>query len=129
MNKRILTTLLLLAFITLAVFGLYLAPMGHMGHDMPCPFAPGGTAICSMPLAHLEHWQSSLLAVLFEVFVLLSIAFIFLAIRFDPGVGNDPQFERYRLRQRVPIRPPLLQELFSQGILHRKEPHLYFGSY
>ena len=128
MNKKILATFLLVAFITLAVFGLYLVPMGHMGHDMPCPFAAGGTALCSMTLVHIEHWQSSFLGVLLEILVLAAIALMFV-VRFAPDTGKDPQFERYRLRQRIPMRPPLLQELFSQGILHRKEPHMLSLSY
>lgn len=124
MNKRLITSLVLSAFVLLAVFGLYFPTMEHMGHE-GCPFAPGAAAMCVAPLAHLEHWQSSFTGILAEMFVLIGAALILvLSFAFTPKI--DIQFERYRLRERIPIRPTLFQELFSRGILNRKEPRLCY---
>ena len=111
--------LLLTAFIVAAVFGLYLPMTGHVGHEAGCPFAPGGIALCAALLAHVEHWQAAFTAVLVELLVLFALVFVFFTRYnlFDPDVGKFPTS---RLLQRVPVRPPLLQELFSQGILNPK---------
>ena len=113
-------TLLLTAFIVAAVFGLYLPMMGHAGHEVGCPFSPGGTALCGVPLAHLEHWQGAFTAVFGEILVLLSVLVLVFFRRhdlFDPDIGTR---DSYRLLQRVPVHPTLFQELFSQGILNPK---------
>jgi len=120
MNLRTLASIVLVAFVVLAGFGLYMPTMSHEGHEMGCPFAPGGTAICAAPLAHLEHWQSAFATILAEVLV-LAAALIFLGSPF-PVPKIDPQYERYRLRARILVRPSLLQELFSGGILNPKAP-------
>lgn len=120
MNLRTFTSIVLVAFIMLAGFGLYVPTMNHDGHEMGCPFAPGGTAICAAPLAHLEHWQSAFVTILAETLV-LAAALIFLGAPF-PIPKIDPQYERYRLRARIPVRPPMFQELFSRGILNPKAP-------
>jgi hypothetical protein len=109
-------------FILMTVFGLYLPH--HMGHEMGCPFAPGETAMCAAPFAHIQHWQSSFTSILVELLALVAIVFV-LFTRPDPQRDKDPQYQRFRLRQRIPMRPPLFQELYSQGILNRKEPPLF----
>ncbi len=114
------------AFILMAVFGLYLPQ--HMGHEMGCPFAPGESAMCAAPFAHLQHWQSSFTTILAELLVLVALILIFFT-RPDPQRDKDPQYQRFRLRQRVPLRPSLFQELFSRGILNRKEPYILAASY
>lgn len=121
MKMRFFTSLVLVAFIVLAGFGLFMPTMNHDGHDMGCPFAPGGTAICAAPLAHLKHWQSAFVTILAKVLVLVAAALVLwkspLAI---PNISS--QYQRYRLRAAIPLRPPLLQELFSTGILNPKAP-------
>ena len=124
MNTRLIPSLVLSAFVLLAVFGLYFPTMEHRGHE-GCPFAPGAAAVCVAPLAHLEHWQSSFTGILAEIFVLVGAALL-LVFGFVLTSKIDAQFKRYRLRERIPIRPALFQELFSRGILNRKEPQLYF---
>src|SRR3989344_4117228 len=119
MNIRALAVPVLLAFCLFAVFGLFL-PMGSMGMSAHCPYATGGTALCGLQLLHLEHWLSAFAVVLVEI-VLLS-AFLLAVIRLlDVGL-REKQFERYRPKSRIPTRPSLMQELYSRGILNRKEP-------
>lgn len=121
MNKSFLALILLAAFIALAGFGLYMPMTNHTGHNVDCPFAPGGTALCAAPLAHLKHWQESFTAILVQTLLFVGAALIFINIQgFFPKL--DPQYQRYRLRTHTPIRPPLFQELYSQGILNRKAP-------
>lgn len=122
MRNRFTASILIVAFILMAVFGLYMP--GHIGHEMGCPFAPGETAMCAGFLAHLEHWQSAFAAVLAELLIFLAVAVVFF-VWFKPLVNRNPHHERYRLRARIPLRPPLFQELYSRGIRNRKEPHMY----
>lgn len=124
MKIKVLAPIALFAFVLTAVFGLYLPTMAHMGHE-GCPFAPASTAVCVATLAHLEHWQSSFAAVLLKLLVLAAVVLILIA-RVDFIVQQEVQFVRYRLRVGVPKRPTLLQELFAQGILNRKEPQICF---
>ncbi len=121
MNIRAYALPILIAFCVAAVFGLYMPMASHAGHEAPCPFAPGGTALCAAPFAHLEHWQSAFVAVFVEVFVLFVLAVVFFSRYdlFDPDVRRYPT---YRILNRIPMRPSLFQELFSQGILNRKAP-------
>lgn len=121
MSKSYLASILLISFIALAGLGLFIPTMSHAGHNIDCPFAPGSTALCAAPLDHLKHWQDSFLAVLVQSLLIVGIALILTRLS---GIFPklDPQYERYRLRTRIPIRPPLFQELYSQGILNRKAP-------
>ena len=122
MNMRTYAIPILIAFCVAAVFGLYLPTTGHAGHEEGCIFAPGGTAICAAPLAHLEHWQSAFAAVLVELLLFFTLSLIFFTRYdlFDPDVGRHAT---YRPPKFAPIRPSLLQELYSDGILNRKEPY------
>lgn len=107
-------------FVLMAVFGLYMP--GHVGHEVACPFAPSESAMCASSLSHLQHWQSAFVAVLGELLVLMA-AVIVVFVWFKPLVNRSPQYERYRLRERVPLPQSLFQELYSRGILNRKEPY------
>ncbi len=113
----------LAAFILMAVFGLYLPQ--HVGHDMGCPFASGESTVCASPFTHMQHWQSSFTSILVELLTLVAVVLVFFA-RPDPHRDNGLQHQRFRLQKRIPERPTLLQELFSQGILNRKEPPIMF---
>ncbi len=124
MNTHILASIVLSAFVLLAVFGLFLSSGGYRGHE-GCPFTSTTAAICVAPLAHLEHWQSSFVAVLVELATLF-VAVMVMVVWFDWRILKDPQIERFRLQERIPIRPTLFQELYSQGILNRKEPQMIF---
>jgi hypothetical protein len=125
MNTRLITSFILSAFVLLAVFGLYIPTAQHGGHER-CPFNPVAAAECVLPLTHLGHWQSSVIGIVAELVVLVGAALI-LILGFVRTPKRDAHFERYRARERMPIRPTLLQELFSRGILNRKEPQLNFA--
>ena len=98
-------------YVLIALFGVaFLAPMGS---EMACPFAAG----CMSAVEYLSHWQGAFAAVLAEVIGLCLFALTFFIL------GSPPIARFYRYRPaRTPVRPTLLQELFSRGILHRKEP-------
>jgi len=122
---KLCTSIILVAFIVAAVFGLYLtivSPMGHAG----CPFSVGASA-CVAPLEHLTHWQSSFTAIATELVVLFALALVVVA---SLGLlGTDIRLYRlFKQRERIPRRPTLLQELFSRGILHRKEPQIAYAA-
>ena len=121
MNLRGYTVLILIVFCVAGVFGLYLPTMSHAGHEAGCIFAPGGIAICAAGLTHMEHWQSAFAAAIVELLILFTLVIVFFRSYdlFDPDVGRFASTLRLR---RVPIRPPILQELYSAGILNRKEP-------
>lgn len=119
MSIRNLVIPIIVVFILFAVFGLYAPFMGGMDHDTGCPFMPGGTALCGMPLAHLQHWQSAFAATLIYLLTLCAAALFFI-VRLDRLSIGDPQCVRYRLRGRIADRPTLFQELFSRGILNPK---------
>jgi uncharacterized membrane protein YozB (DUF420 family) len=54
---------------------------------------------------------------------------IVLFVLFLVRTHTDAQYGRYRMREHIPIRPPLFQELFSRGILNRKELGAAYVSY
>lgn len=121
MQTRWLPIVLLVSFIAVAAFGLYM-PMA--GHGALCPFS-GGTSMCSSPIAHIGHWQEVVVVTLVQVLLLAAAAAFVFAVRhdlFDPDVGR---LVMLRARSRVSSRPTLMQELFSDGILNRKEPSFF----
>ena len=67
-------------------------------------------------------------AILAEILALCALA-IFFFKRPLLAVITDTSQVRWRVRKRTPVRPTLFQELFAQGILNRKEPHLFFVNY
>lgn len=82
----------------------------------------GAIAVCAVPLAHLQNWQAAFTAILLEILVLWTAALLVRA-RFDV-FDSDTALHGFGLAlRRTPARPTLFQELFSNGILNRKEPH------
>jgi hypothetical protein len=121
MTSRTLTCALLVAFITLAVFGLYLPfSAGHASHH-GCPFSIGGTALCDVSLSHIEHWQTALAATLVNAILLATVLFS-VYVWFGVVRQTEVQYQRYRTRSKTPERPSLYRELFSDGVLNRKAP-------
>jgi len=119
------TSIILGAFIIAAVFGLYLtivSPMGHAG----CPFSVGASA-CMAPLEHLTHWQSSFVAIAAELVLIFTLVLVVVG-SFGLLSADVWQYRLFKQRERIPKRPTLLQELFSQGILHRKEPQIAYAA-
>ncbi|RJQ33761.1 hypothetical protein C4568_03870 [Candidatus Parcubacteria bacterium] len=124
--RRIAAIALIVLFILFAVFGLYMPTAAH--HHAMCPFAAGIVLLCSTPLAHLSHWKAVFVMVLTEVLLLAAL----IILVFSSGIVHlplDDKYKRYRLLRRIPVRPTLWQELFSQGILNRKEPSMACHSY
>ncbi len=119
------TSIILAAFIVAALFGLYLAIVSPIEHA-DCPFSIGASD-CMAPLEHLVHWQSS-----FATIIAKLVAFIALVLVVVGSFGllhaDVRQYRAFRQRERIPKRPTLMQELFSQGILHRKEPQIAYAA-
>ena len=119
--------LLLVAFFCVGVLA-YSASMTQMDmhHDMGgathqiCPMM-GNTPACANAFDHISHWQTSFTALLVEILVIFVLA-VLVFVRRDLFKLHDTQYEKHRLRERIPIRPTLFQELFSRGILNPKMP-------
>ena len=119
MNMKSFALPIIIAFLVAAIFGLYLPMMAHGGHDAHCLFSPANPAICA-PLTHIEHWISALAATLAALTILgaLCIGALYTL--------SSPHLERSSIRgptRHQTARPTLFEELFADGILHRKEPH------
>ena len=108
--------LILTAFVLAALFGVYGMFSFSHGEHGGCPFSPVQHALCATPLEHLGHWQA----------VFAEIALFALVAIFCTGttlIADGLRGTLWRYRKRRPLRPTLLQELFSEGILNRKEPY------
>ena len=118
--QSLIARLVLTAFILVALFGVYgMVSFSHADNG-GCPIMPNQHSMCTTPLEHLGHWQSVFTAVFAEVFVLMIVAVLFVSI----ALVTDPLRGIYwKLHERAPVRLPLFQELFSAGILNRKEPY------
>lgn len=112
MNRSL--ALLILVALVFVVGSLYMPPM-HDGYAT-C-LAPGSTALCATPLSHREHWQSTFSVVLLG---LLAYALLLFVTTTRTPIFSEKGQAYARVRKRVPDRPLLLQELFSNGILHPK---------
>jgi hypothetical protein len=106
-------------FLLIGALGPYFSFPG-VGHESHCPFVAGEMSFCATTLEHLDHWQLAFSAVVVEILVFLGIAIvlsvwpILLLVRQSTA---PPNILSRRLR-----RPTMLQELFSQGLLHPKAP-------
>ncbi len=122
MSLQTYAPLLLVVVIIVALLGMPLLLASPVHHEIGCPFVSGETAFCATNfLEHITHWQTAFAVVLGEILV---IAALVLAASHQWRLAALPErgFARIRVRRRTPERPTLLQELFSQGILNRKEP-------
>jgi hypothetical protein len=116
----IFTKVLLTTFVLAALFGVYgMVSLSHTNHG-GCPASPAQHTLCASPLEHLSHWQAIFTAVFAQVLLLVAFVALF-SVRATLSIDTVGQTQ-WKFRQRVPLRPIVLQELFSQGILHRKEP-------
>ena len=123
MNLRAYTPFLLGIVVIVAVLGMPLMLMTTMHHEMGCPFAMGQATICATSiLEHLQHWQIVFASILAELLLIAAFALIVLR-QWELAVMPEPGLVRIRLRSHAPDRPTLLQELFSRGILNRKESY------
>jgi hypothetical protein len=114
--------LILTAFLFAALFGIYgMISFSQSGHGS-CPFSPDQHPLCVTPLEHLDHWQAVFTAVFVETIVLFALVALFFT--HTALTADTLRSTPWSYREKVPLRPTLLQELFSQGILHRKEPQI-----
>jgi hypothetical protein len=120
--RTFIAKLILTAFTFAALFGIYgMVSLSHSEHGS-CPFSPSQHSLCVTPLEHLGHWQAVFTAVFAEIgvlFALVALFFTYTALTVDALKSTS-----WRYREKVPLRPTLLQELLSRGILHRKEPQI-----
>ncbi len=114
MHKSV-ALMLFVGFLTVAFVGvLWTAPSPAV--EIGCPLEMGCPIIA---VDHLDHWQATFAATLADVVVLLALAGVLVWVW--RGI-DDLLVVRWRQREHAPLPPPTLQELFSQGILHRKVP-------
>lgn len=123
MNYRALTWIVLLIFLIVALFGLT-SLLSHSDHHAHCPLQGAATVMCeSTTVEHIGIWQEMFVATLLLIAFAISI--------FGPGRQIAPfaTTERALLRRmHVPLpRPTLFQELFSAGILNRKELYVHLS--
>ncbi len=117
MRATVIASVLLGVFVFVAVFGLPML-LSNTEHHVGCPLHGAGAVMCeSTILEHFSIWQA-----MFASFLAL-----FVFVCFGGAVVStipEPSLNRVRIRcRRAPARPTLLQELFSSGILNRKEPY------
>lgn len=120
--RSLIAKYVLAAFVIAALFGVYgMVSLGHGAHG-GCPVSPSEHTLCASPLEHLSHWQVVFTAVFGQILALFALVAVFVGlITSAQDVSGQYSWRRYT---RTPLRPTLLQELFSQGILHRKEPQI-----
>lgn len=107
----------------LSMGAVFISLTSPMHHEMGCPFMPGHEVACVGPLEHVSHWQSSFLAVVAEILIFFTLLVLAFKSRFFSELDIGPP-QRIFSQTLHPYRPTLLQELFSKGILNRKEPYL-----
>lgn len=125
MDLRAYTPFLIGLVVLVAVLRMPLMLATPMHHEIGCPFAMGQAALCATSvLEHVRHWQIAFASILAQLLVIAALALITLR-EWQRLVLPDRSFARVRLRPRAPDRPTLFQELFSRGILNRKEPYAF----
>jgi len=116
--------LVVAVFVAGAAFGLFVPIGGHAEHDAGCMVAFGEVVVCAASLAYFSDWRAIFASALVVVSMLLpGVAIFCRAVPVAPLIVPW----RYRQNEARPVRPTDMQELFSDGILHRKEPHLFLG--
>lgn len=116
--KRVLTAMLFGVFVCVTLFGLP-ALLSHDDHHVGCPLLMAREVMCESTIfEHFSIWQ----AMLATIVVLVSVS---IAVLFATGQLADALHQRFRLRRHEfqPPRPSLMQELYSSGILNRREPY------
>ncbi len=116
MERHVFAGAALFVFVSVTLFGLT-SLLSHSDHHAHCPLQGAATVLCeSTTIEHIGMWQGMFVA----VFLLLFVAGLH---PFSRRVETVPTTKKVRLRRAyfsLP-RPTLFQELFSSGILNRKE--------
>ncbi len=124
--SRIGMSFILGAVVIVAVLGMPLMLATPMHHEVGCPFAPGQAAMCATNvLEHVKHWQVAFAVILVELLAVAALAVVVFR-QWQILAFPEPSHARIRVSARAPDRPTLFQELFSRGILNRKEPSFSF---
>lgn len=122
MDARVYVLPIMALFIVAALFSAFIF-MSPMHAEMGCPFTGSQPVICATNmLTHLNHWQLAFASILVELLLIVALALAYIQqwrLSFSP----DPSFQRIHKRRHEPDRPTRIQELFSRGILNRKEPY------
>ena len=124
MTRTTISYLILAAFILSVAFGLYLN-FSHAAHSEGCMYSVGEVALCSAPLAYIQKWQELVTSI--PVALLIIVASAAVLLRGLTRDDHDPgrlRYAAYRNAYRLPLVTLLLQELYSDGILNRKEPSI-----
>lgn len=113
MNQK-LAIIVFCAFAFVSLFGLPLL-LAHAGHHHDCPLLQGAQLCQSTTLEHVSLWELLLATVLDALVVVFLVCVVAFTV---------PLNQKFRTRYRYKIipRPTLFQELYSSGILNRKEP-------
>ncbi len=114
--------LILTAYLMVGGF-MMIGSMQH--HEMSgCPFMPGEQAICQMDaFAHISAWQSMFASTVPTTFIiaLLAVAILLAWQSWWPPPLQIIRSSLYERRRELAF-IPLLQQLFSDGILNPKIP-------
>lgn len=121
-------TLFLLAAFGAPHFGMSMTMDDQGNMTMSDCYMPGMTAICNMTaIEHIASWQSTFVSIVQEygstmllllLFAVIAIAIVWVRQQYPPPKNRNVY--RYRVRQARRLPLTLLQELFSNGILHPK---------
>ena len=121
MDLRTYTPFILGIIVIMAVLGMPLMLASPIHHEMGCPFT-GMQSICSMSsLEYVKHWQIAFASILVEILVIAALADAVFR-RWQLIALPEPYHVRLRNYAHIPARPTLFQELYSRGVLNRKEP-------
>lgn len=124
MTRTTISYFILVALIVTVAFGLYL-DFGHAAHSEGCMYSVGEMALCSAPLASIEKWQELVTSIPAALLIIVASAAILLSAL--SSADHDPgrlRYAAYRNAYRLPFVTLLLQELYADGILNRKEPSI-----
>ncbi len=121
MRQRLITVSVLFIFLAVSLFGL-MSLLSHPGHHSNCPLQGAATVLCeSSTIEHIGIWQGMFVAIL--LLLVFAVGSLLFSRRGEIAFTADGIYLR---RTHIPIpRPTLLQELFSAGILNRKEPYAF----
>lgn len=118
--KRIIFTLTLFGYITIAIFGfLHIAHAEHTGNAMEnCPFAIGEHAICKMGIVeHISAWEKFSKT----TFPLVLVLGVLLSTLYFENLKIFSKIRSYT-RNNISKLFKIYQQLFSQGLLNPKAP-------
>lgn len=99
--KNLLTTILVISFISIAVFGLFSFSHNSSMPEKPmvnCPYAENGYAVCSNTFDHIKNWQqfSNIIVPSLFVFSLILLGAVLLIFNKRNLLKQNNYFYRWR---------------------------------